>query len=67
MDLITVSGTITINGVDSKFELSNEINTCGWTQWGATQHRLADSMYIVQAFQDELVNIKGFYDEEEEE
>ena len=64
MDLITVSGTITINGVDSKFELSNEVNSVGWTQWGATQHRLATSMDIVQAFEDELVNIKGFYEEE---
>lgn len=64
MDLITVSGTITINGIDSKFELSNEVNSVGWMQWGATQQRLADSMNIVQAFEDELVNVKGFYEEE---
>ena len=64
MDLIEVSGTITINGVASKFQLSNEVSTVGWMQWGATQHRLADSMDIVQAFEDGLVNVKGFYEEE---
>ncbi len=64
MDLITVSGTISINGVDSKFEITNELYSYGWTQWGATQHRLADSMDIVQALQDELVNLRGLYEEE---
>ena len=50
MELITVEGTITINGVDSKFRIDNDIND-SWYQWGATQDRLSDSIYIVEALQ----------------
>ena len=65
MELITVEGTITINGVDSKFRIDNDIND-SWYQWGATQDRLSDSIYIVEALQIGLMENVGYYDEEEE-
>jgi len=64
MELITVEGTITINGVDSKFRIDNDIND-SWHQWGATQDRLSDSVYIVEALQSGLTEDVGLYDEEE--
>ena len=64
MELITVEGTITINGVDSKFRIDNDIND-SWYQWGATQDRLSDSVYIVEALQRGLTEDVGLYDEEE--
>tara|TARA_B100000575_G_scaffold188525_1_gene151870 strand:+ start:379 stop:573 length:195 start_codon:yes stop_codon:yes gene_type:complete len=63
MELITVEGTITINGVDSKFRIDNDIND-SWYQWGATQDRLSDSIYIVEALQRGLTEDVGLYDEE---
>ena len=65
MELITVEGTITINGVDSKFRIDNDINE-SWYQWGATQDRLSDSIYIVEALQRGLMEDVAFYNEEEE-
>tara|TARA_R100001086_G_scaffold162938_1_gene87827 strand:- start:777 stop:974 length:198 start_codon:yes stop_codon:yes gene_type:complete len=65
MELITVEGTITINGVDSKFRIDNDIND-SWYQWGATQDRLSDSIYIVEALQRGLMEDVAFYNEEEE-
>ena len=65
MELITVEGTITINGVDSKFRIDNDIND-SWYQWGATQDRLSDSIYIVEALQRGLMEDIAFYNEEEE-
>ena len=64
MELITVKGTITINGVDSEFSIDNDIND-SWYQWGATQDRLSDSVYIVEALQRGLTEDVGLYDEEE--
>ena len=64
MILITVEGTININGVDSKFRIDNDIND-SWYQWGATQDRLSDSVYIVEALQRGLTEDVGLYDEEE--
>ena len=64
MELVTVEGTITINGVDSKFRIDNDIND-SWYQWGATQDRLSDSGYIVEALQRGLTEDVGLYDEEE--
>ena len=64
MELVTVEGTITINGVDSKFRIDNDIND-SWYQWGATQDRLSDSVYIVEALQRGLTENVGLYDEEE--
>lgn len=64
MELITVEGTITINGVDSKFRIDNDIHD-SWYQWGATQDRLSDSIYIVEALQRGLMEDVGFYNEEE--
>lgn len=64
MELVTVEGTITINGVDSKFRIDNDIND-SWYQWGATQDRLSDSVYIVEALQRGLTEDVGLYDEEE--
>tara|TARA_R100000773_G_C4107763_1_gene49455 strand:+ start:148 stop:345 length:198 start_codon:yes stop_codon:yes gene_type:complete len=65
MELITVEGTITINGVDSKFRIDNAIYDSCWYQWGATQDRLSDSIYIVEALQRGLIEDVGFYNEEE--
>tara|TARA_R100000655_G_scaffold100228_1_gene144585 strand:+ start:756 stop:953 length:198 start_codon:yes stop_codon:yes gene_type:complete len=64
MELVTVEGTITINGVDSKFRIDNDINN-SWYQWGATQDRLSDSVYVVEALQRGLTEDVGLYDEEE--
>ena len=64
MELVTVEGTITINGVDSKFRIDNDIND-SWYQWGATQDRLSDSVYIVEALQRGFTEDVGLYDEEE--
>ena len=64
MELITVEGTITINGVDSKFRIDNDIDD-SWCQWGATQDRLSESVYIVESLQRGLTEDVGFYDEEE--
>ena len=64
MELVTVEGTITINGVDSKFHIDNDIND-SWYQWGATQDRLSDSVYVVEALQRGLTEDVGLYDEEE--
>ena len=64
MELVTVEGTITINGVDSKFRINNDIND-SWYQWGATQDRLSDSVYVVEALQRGLTEDVGLYDEEE--
>ena len=64
MEKITVEGTITINGVDSKFRIDNDIND-SWYQWGATQDRLSDSVYIVESLQAALMENVGYYNEEE--
>ena len=64
MELVTVEGTITINGVDSKFRIDNDIND-SWYKWGASQDRLSDSVYIVEALQRGLTEDVGLYDEEE--
>ena len=64
-ELITVKGTITINGVDSKFNINNDINE-GWHQWGAEQDRLGESVNIVESLQRGLMEDVGFYNEEEE-
>ena len=65
MELITVNGTITINGVDSKFVLDNDINGTGWEQYGAIAERLSDSVYIVESLQTALMEQVGYYNEEE--
>lgn len=64
MELITVEGTITINGVDSKFRIDNDFNY-SWYQWGATQDRLSDSVYIVESLETALMEQVGYYNEEE--
>ena len=64
MEKITVEGTITINGVDSKFRIDNDIND-SWFQWGATQDRLSDSVYIVESLQTALMENVGYHNEEE--
>tara|TARA_A100001201_G_C3961323_1_gene162731 strand:+ start:49 stop:243 length:195 start_codon:yes stop_codon:yes gene_type:complete len=64
MELITVEGTITINGIDSKFRIDNDIYD-SWYQWGATQDRLSDSVYIVESLETALMENVGYYNEEE--
>ena len=66
MDKIIIEGTIAINGVDSKFRIDNKINGTGYEQYGATQSRLSDSVYIVEALQTALIDNVGFYNEEEQ-
>ncbi len=65
MELITVEGTITINGIDSKFRIDNDIYD-SWYQWGATQDRLSDSVYIVESLETALMENVGYYNEEEQ-
>ena len=65
MDLITVEGTISINSVMSRFRISNNMHD-SWAQWGATQERLGDSVYIVEALQKGLIEDVGFHNDEEE-
>ena len=64
MELITVEGSININGVESKFRIDNDVND-SWYQWGATQDRLSDSVYIVESLQRGLMEDVGYYYEEE--
>ena len=64
MELITVEGTITINGVTSAFRIDNDIDD-SWHQWGASRDRLSDSVYIVEALQRGLTEEVGLYEEEE--
>ncbi len=47
------------------FVFDNDIND-SWYQWGATQDRLSDSVYVVEALQRGLTEDVGLYDEEEE-
>jgi hypothetical protein len=65
MELITVEGTITIGGVTSAFRIDNDIND-SWYQWGATDDRLSDSIYIVEALRRGLMEDVEFYNDEEE-
>ena len=46
MSKIEIQGTITLNEVESKFSVSNDIDD-SWHQWGASQERLSESMFIV--------------------
>lgn len=62
--MITIEGTITINDVDSKFWLDNDINGTGWAQYGAISERLSESMHIVESLQTALMENVGYYDEE---
>ena len=43
---IKIEGTITINDVESKFEVSTDEN---WGQWGASTERLCESQPIIEA------------------
>ena len=63
--LITITGTIEIDGVESKFQIDNDINE-SWSQWGATQERLVDSMYIVEGLNRVVAEEVELYDEREE-
>jgi len=63
--LITIKGTIEIDGVESKFQIDNDINE-SWSQWGATQERLVDSMYIVERLNRVVAEEVELYDEREE-
>lgn len=63
--LITITGTIEINGEESKFQIDNDIND-SWSQWGATQERLVDSLHIVEALDKVIKEEVELYDEEEE-
>lgn len=63
--LITITGTIEINGVESKFQIDNDIND-SWSQWGATQERLVDSLHIVESIDKVIKEEVELYDEEEE-
>ncbi len=63
--LITITGTIEIDGVESKFQIDNNINE-SWYQWGATQDRLWDSSHIVEAIDRAVKEEVEWYNEEEE-
>ena len=63
--LITITGTVEIDGVESKFQIDNDVND-GWHQWGATQDRLCDSVNIVEAIDRAVKEEVEWYNEEEE-
>jgi len=67
MEKINIKGTIDIDGIESEFTLTNDINDVGWVQWGASQERLGDSMNIVEGLQAFVMNSVGYYSSEEEE
>ena len=64
--LITIEGTIEIEGIESKFRIDNDINN-SWSQWGATQEELFNSMHIVQALDRVIKEEVELYNEDEEE
>ena len=43
---VKIEGTITIDDVESKFDISTDE---GWSQWGASTERLCESMPVVEA------------------
>ena len=66
MELITVEGSININGVESKFRIDNDVND-SWYQWGATQEELFNSMHIIQALDRVIKEEVELYNEDEVE
>lgn len=63
--LITITGTIDIDGVESKFKIDNDIND-SLSQWGATRERLFESLHIVKALDKVIKQEVELYNEEEE-
>ena len=61
--LITIEGTIEIEGIESKFRIDNDIND-SWSQWGATQEQLFNSMPIVQALDRAIKEEVELYNED---
>ena len=61
--LITIEGTIEIEGIESKFRIDNDIND-SWSQWGVTQEQLFNSMPIVQALDRAIKEEVELYNED---
>ena len=49
---VSISGTITIDDVESSFDCDLEN---GWNQWGATTERLCESQPVVEAILKALI------------
>ena len=65
MNKIEIQGTITLNEVESKFSVSNDIDD-SWHQWGASQERLSKSMFIVERLYEQIISEYGSHDDMEE-
>jgi hypothetical protein len=63
---IEIQGTITINEKESKFSLSNDIDD-SWNQWGASQERLSESVFIVERLHEQIISEYGSHDDMEED
>ena len=62
---IEIKGTITINEETSKFSISNDIDD-SWHQWGASQERLSESMFIVERLYEQIISEYGSHNDMEE-
>tara|TARA_R100001594_G_scaffold38402_2_gene69527 strand:- start:1476 stop:1691 length:216 start_codon:yes stop_codon:yes gene_type:complete len=66
MSKIEIQGTITIDDETSKFSISNDIDD-NWHQWGASQERLSESMFIVERLHEQIISEYGSHDDMEED
>ena len=65
MNKIEIQGTITLNEVESKFSVSNDIDD-SWHQLGASQERLSESMFIVERLYLQVISEYGRHDDMED-
>jgi len=61
---IIIEGTLDIDGVTSRYSISNFES---WFQWGASTDRLYESMDIVEAMQNKLNEEQPYYEEDNDE
>ena len=66
MSKIEIQGTITIDDKTSKFSISNDVDD-SWHQWGASQERLSESMFIVERLHEQIISEYGSHDDMEED
>jgi len=61
---IIIEGTLDMDGVISKYSISNY---GGFSQWGASKDTLCESTYIVEAMQNKLNEEQPYFEEEDNE
>tara|TARA_R100001463_G_scaffold131123_1_gene190953 strand:+ start:77 stop:274 length:198 start_codon:yes stop_codon:yes gene_type:complete len=61
---ILIEGTLNIDGVTSKYSISNYE---AWFQWGASEDRLFESMDIVKTMQNKLNEEQPYFEEDNDE